>query len=59
LESERMELRDPDEKNGSPERRYPRFYEKVVPIALGVVATAILILLLLIAAVALGLIPGG
>lgn len=41
------------------QRRYPRFYEKAVPIALGVIGLAILILLLAILAVAFGLFPGG
>lgn len=39
-------------------RRYPPFYEKAVPIALGIIATAILVVLLFIVCVALGLIPG-
>lgn len=47
--------------NGPPPtpRRYPRFYEKAVPIALAAIGLAILILLLAILAVALGLFPGG
>jgi hypothetical protein len=40
-------------------RRYPSFYEKAVPIALGAIALAILVLLLAILAVALELFPGG
>ncbi len=43
----------------SPKRQYPPFYEKIVPIALGVIAIAIIILLLIIVGVALGLFPGG
>ena len=39
-------------------REYPGIYEKAVPIALGIVAAAIVILLLVILAVALGLFPG-
>ena len=39
-------------------RQYPPFYEKVVPIALGVIAIAIVVLLLIIVGVALGLFPG-
>ncbi|MCL7454173.1 MAG: hypothetical protein M8467_14110 [Anaerolineae bacterium] len=42
----------------STRREYPGIYEKAVPIALGIVAAAIAILLLVILAVALGLFPG-
>ena len=42
----------------SDERRYPPFWERVVPIALGVIAVVMVILLVIILAVALGLIPG-
>jgi hypothetical protein len=42
----------------TPQRRYPGFYEKAVPIALGVIGILILALLLVILAVALGLFPG-
>lgn len=44
--------------NTPPKRQYPPFYEKFVPIALGVIAIIIVILLLIIFAVALGLFPG-
>ena len=40
-------------------RQYPPIYEKFVPIALGVIALAILGLLLISLAVVLGWIPGG
>lgn len=40
------------------ERHYPPFWEKVIPIALGIIAVVIVILLLIIIAVALGLFPG-
>ena len=40
-------------------REYPVFYEKAVPIALGVIVVVIIILLLLILGVALGLFPAG
>ena len=43
---------------GPPLREYPAFYEKAVPIALGIIALAIVILLLVIFGVALGLLPG-
>ena len=38
-------------------RKYPRFYETFVLIALGLIALAVLILLLIIAAMVLGLLP--
>ena len=38
-------------------RKYPKMYEKVVPIALGVILFAIIIVLLIIFAVALQLFP--
>ena len=41
-----------------PRRQYPPFYEKVVPIALGLIIVAIVILLLVIVGVALGLFSG-
>jgi hypothetical protein len=41
-----------------PKRQYPPFYEKAVPIALGIIAIAIVVLLLIIVGVALGLFPG-
>jgi len=48
------------EKNqrASPKRQYPPLYEKVVPIALGIIVVAIVVLLVIIASVALGLFPG-
>jgi hypothetical protein len=42
-----------------PKRQYPAFYEKAVPIALGFIILAIVVLLLVILAVALGFFPGG
>jgi hypothetical protein len=39
-------------------RRYPPVYERLVPIALGIIAVVIVILLLIILSVALGLFPG-
>ncbi len=51
---------DEDKKSRpSPKRQYPPFYEKVVPIALGVIAITIIIILLIIVGVAMGLFPGG
>ena len=41
-----------------PKRQYPYFYEKVVPIALGLIVLAIVVLLFIIVGVALGLFPG-
>jgi hypothetical protein len=42
-----------------PKRQYPAAYEKAVPIALVLIALAIVILLGIILVVALGLYPGG
>ena len=42
----------------SPKREYSSFYEKAVPLALGIIAVAIVVLLFVILAVALGLFPG-
>jgi hypothetical protein len=39
-------------------RHYPPLYEKVVPIALGIIALIVVGLLLVILGVALGLFPG-
>ncbi len=39
-------------------RRYPPVYEKIVPIALTIVAILIVTLVIIIFGVALGLIPG-
>ena len=44
------------EKDGSPppKRQYPAFYEKFVPIALGIIVVVVVLLLLIIVGVALG-----
>jgi hypothetical protein len=42
----------------SKERKYPELYEKLVPIALGVILAAIAMLLIVAVAVALGLFTG-
>lgn len=42
----------------SPKRQYPPFYEKAVPIAIGIIVVVIVILLIIIIGVALGLLPG-
>jgi hypothetical protein len=49
-----------DEKDNQtpPKRQYPPFYEKAVPIALGIIAIVILALLIIIVGLALGLLPG-
>jgi hypothetical protein len=47
------------EKGAPSKRQYPAAYEKVVPIALALIALAIVILLGIILVVALGLYPGG
>ena len=45
--------------SGNPSgRRYPAFYEKLIPVALAIIGVAILALLIIIVAVALGLFPG-
>jgi hypothetical protein len=41
-----------------PERQYPPFWEKFVPIAIGAIAVMIAVLLPVVIAVALGLFPG-
>jgi hypothetical protein len=46
------------EERPSPRRHYPPFYERYVPIALGIIVVIIAILLLIIFSVALGLLPG-
>ena len=40
-----------------PKRQYPPFYERFVPIALGIIVAIVVILLLIIFGVALGLFP--
>ena len=42
-----------------PKRQYPPFYERVIPIVLGIIVLAIFVLLVIIVGVALGLFPGG
>jgi len=41
-----------------PQRHCPPFYEKAVPIALGIIVLAVIVLLVIIFGVALGLFPG-
>ena len=41
-----------------PKRHYPPLYEKLVPIALGIILALIVVLLLIIFGAALGLFPG-
>jgi hypothetical protein len=48
-----------DKQEDAPRRRYPRFYEKIVPIALVLIVTAMIILVLVIFGVASGLFLGG
>ena len=47
------------DKHGVPKRRYPVFYERVIPIALGIIVLAIVVLLIMILGVALGLFSTG
>jgi len=49
---------DNGEKQTSSKRHYPPIYEKLVPIALGVIVFIIILLVLVIFGVALGLLPG-
>jgi hypothetical protein len=49
---------DEQDNRTPPKRQYPPLYEKVVPVALGVIAMIIVVLVLIIFAVALGLFPG-
>ena len=41
-----------------PKRQYPPFYERIVPVALGIIVLVIIVLVLVIIGVALGLHPG-
>ncbi|MBN1148583.1 MAG: hypothetical protein JXA78_15090 [Anaerolineales bacterium] len=47
------------QKQPTKKRQYPPLYEKIVPIAIGFIAVAILVLLIISVIVALGLLPGG
>ena len=47
------------DKGPPPKRQYPGFYERLVPIALGLIAVAIIVILLIIFAIALGFFPAG
>jgi hypothetical protein len=49
---------DDKDNHTPPQRHYPPFYEKVVPVALGIIVLAIVVLLAIIFGVALGLFPG-
>jgi len=40
-----------------PKRRYPAVYERLIPVALGIIVLAVVVLLIVIFAVALGLFP--
>ena len=44
--------------NTPSKRKYPFVYEKLIPIAIGIIALAILFLLIVIVAVISGFIPG-
>ena len=47
-----------NDRRPSRERKYPELYEKLVPIALGVILVAIVVLLIAAVAIALGLFSG-
>ncbi len=48
------------EENGGPQRRrsFPAVYEKLIPIALGVIIVLVLLVLTVAAAIALRILPG-
>jgi len=46
------------DRRATPIRRYPPVYEKLVPIALGIIALAIIVVLVIITTVVLGVFPG-
>jgi hypothetical protein len=50
-------MSDKDE-SASRRHRYPPFWDKAVPIAVGIIVVVIVILLIIIVGVALGLFPG-
>jgi hypothetical protein len=47
-----------DNDTEKPTRKYPPLYERVVPIALGIIVLAIVVLLVVVLAVVTGLFPG-
>lgn len=52
-------MRKHEDKNSkTPERHYPPFWEKAVPVAIAIIGVIIIVLLLISIAVALGLFPG-
>ena len=44
----------PDEKKATPKRHYPALYEKIIPLALGLILLAIVVLLVVIVVVFAG-----
>jgi hypothetical protein len=44
--------------NKLPQRKYPEIYEKIIPIALGVIVVTIGIVLVIVFAIAFGFLPG-
>ncbi len=53
----KMIMEDP-QREPARERRYPERYEKMIPIALGVIVVAIGVILVFTVAIALRLLPG-
>jgi hypothetical protein len=48
-----------EKRNDKPQKhQYPRFYEKIIPIAVGVIALIIVILVIIIVGVIFGWFPG-
>jgi hypothetical protein len=44
----------PSENNAPPKRHYPPIYEKIIPLALGLIGVAIIVLLVIIVVVLVG-----
>ena len=48
-----------EKRNSTPQKhQYPRLYEKIIPIAVGLIALAIVILIIIIVGVIFGWFPG-
>ena len=54
----RVEMDKSSENHTTPKRRYPPFYEKLIPFALAGIGVLIIVLLLIIMAVVFGVFPG-
>jgi hypothetical protein len=47
-----------DQRDRGGKRKYPEVYERMIPIALGIILVAIVVVLIIAAAIALRLVPG-